>query len=154
MKKFVLNPLAVVFFFFATLLVSINAGCTGKASNNGNNTTTTDETSAAKTAVLTLDAQSFDARISTGVTLVDFWATWCRPCRMQGPVIEEVSKDMAGKVTVGKLDIDDNPDIAARYGVESIPNMIIFKDGKVVGQFIGLTEKDELVKALNNHLKK
>jgi thioredoxin 1 len=158
MKKLILNPMSIVFLIFASVLIGSNLCCTGHASNNEQNTSTNaDESSSTSTptagAVLKLTESTFDTQINTGVVLVDFWATWCKPCRLQGPVIEEVSKEMTGKVTVGKLDIDESPSIANRYNVESIPTMIIFKDGKVVGQFVGVTDKEIIVSALNKQLK-
>ena len=158
MKKLISNPLSIVFVVFMTILIGSNVCCTGKASNKGKSTATeVSETETAEAsvpgAVMKLTEGSFDEKTGTGVALVDFWATWCKPCRMQGPIIEEVGKDMAGKVTVGKLDIDENPAIANRYGVQSIPTMLIFKDGKVVGQFVGVTDKATIISELNKHLK-
>jgi thioredoxin 1 len=159
MKKLFLNPMSIVFMLFATILIGSNVCCTGIASNNDNSLTnevvktTSSQATAVPGGVINLTEQSFDAKISTGVTLVDFWATWCKPCRRQAPVIEEVSTEMAGKVNVGKLDIDESPLIADKYGVESIPTMIIFKDGIAVGQFIGLTSKEDIITALNKQLK-
>ena len=154
MKKLLLKPMSVVFLIFVVVIIGSNICCTGKASNNGTNSTANnDKSSTTNEAVIALTDQNFDAKISSGVTLVDFWATWCKPCRMQGPIIEEVGKEMIGKVTVGKVDIDDSPSIAGRFGVENIPTMIIFKNGKVVGQFVGLTTKEEIISALNNQLK-
>ena len=157
MKRLILNPMSIVFLIFATILIGSNICCTGNAANKDkSNSSGTDKTTAATTSsdgVLTLTDNNFDTKISTGVVLVDFWATWCRPCRLQGPVIEEVGKEMTGKVTIGKLDIDASPDIASRFGVESIPTMIIFKDGKVVQQFVGLTEKADIISALNKQIK-
>ena len=66
--------------------------------------------------------------------LVDFWATWCGPCRMLGPVIEEIAKEYEGKVVVGKVDVDSNQDYAAKYGVRNIPTVLVFKNGEVVGR--------------------
>lgn len=74
--------------------------------------------------------------------LVDFWATWCGPCRMQGPIIEQMA---AEGYNVGKLDVDENPDIARRYNVMSIPTLILFRDGQEVQRFVGLQTKDRLV---------
>ena len=81
--------------------------------------------------------------------LVDFWAPWCEPCRMQGPIIEDVAKTLGDKAKVGKLNVDENPTIAGKYSVMSIPTLMIFKDGKPVKQFVGVQNKETLVSELN-----
>ncbi len=81
--------------------------------------------------------------------LVDFWAVWCGPCQMQGPIVEEVAKTMAGKAKVGKLNVDENPQVAQKYGIMSIPTLMVFKDGMVVKQFIGVQSKETLLGELN-----
>lgn len=81
--------------------------------------------------------------------LVDFWAVWCGPCQMQGPIVEEVAKQMEGKAVVGKLNVDENPQSAGKYGVMSIPTLIIFKGGQPVKQMVGVQSKESLVSALN-----
>ena len=83
----------------------------------------------------------FDSKIKTGVTLVDFWAEWCGPCRMAAPVIEEIAKEYAGKVTVVKVNVDHEQALAQKYGVMSIPTVILFKDGKEVGRQVGFAGK-------------
>ena len=81
--------------------------------------------------------------------LVDFWAPWCGPCKMMGPVLEEVATEQDGKVKVCKVNVDDNPDLAQKYGIMSIPNFILFKGGQVAGQQIGAVPKDAIVKMLH-----
>ncbi len=81
--------------------------------------------------------------------LVDFWAVWCGPCQMQGPIVEEVAKALEGKAKVGKLNVDENPTTAQKYGIMSIPTLMIFKNGTMVKQFIGVQSKDILLGELN-----
>ena len=81
--------------------------------------------------------------------LVDFWAEWCGPCRALGPMIDELSAEYEGKAKIGKLDIDTNRDAAMKYGIQSIPSIIIFKDGEVINKFVGISPKDELVSAID-----
>ncbi|TAL20288.1 thioredoxin [Patescibacteria group bacterium] len=81
--------------------------------------------------------------------LVDFWAPWCGPCRVQGPVVEELAREMNGKkVKIGKMNVDENPETAQRYGVMSIPTLMIFKKGEVVQQLVGVQTKEKLSAAL------
>ncbi len=89
---------------------------------------------------------------SDKTVLVDFWAPWCGPCRMQGPIVEEVSNELKGKAKVVKLNTDENQKTAAAYNITGIPALIIFKNGKVVEQKVGLTKKDELLGTINKHL--
>ncbi|MEX1307242.1 MAG: thioredoxin [Eubacteriales bacterium] len=84
--------------------------------------------------------------------LVDFWATWCGPCRMIAPTVEELAEEYAGRAIIGKVDVDENPELAKTYGVMSIPTLILFKDGKVVNQNVGLATKRALTKLIEDHL--
>ena len=90
--------------------------------------------------------QNFDQEVikSDKAVLVDFWAPWCGPCQMMGPIIEELAKEMEGKAKVGKLNVDEHSDTASRYGIMSIPSIKIFRDGKVVKEFVGVQSKDVL----------
>ena len=81
--------------------------------------------------------------------LVDFWAAWCGPCRMVGPIIDEISNDYAGKVIVGKVDIDSNQQYAAQFGVRNIPTVLIFKDGELVDRKVGVSSKNDYAAALD-----
>ena len=89
---------------------------------------------------------------SKGVAVVDFWAEWCGPCRMITPIIEELAKDFDGKATVGKLNVDTNPQVSMKYGVRSIPTILILKDGEVVDKQVGVTTKQALEAKINAHL--
>ena len=84
--------------------------------------------------------------------MVDFWAAWCGPCRMVGPIIEEISKDYDGKAVVGQLDVDANQEFAAKYGVRNIPTVLIFKNGEVVGRQVGVAPKNTYAEALDELL--
>ena len=99
-----------------------------------------------------LNSDSFDGFIKKGISVVDFWATWCAPCRVQGPIVEDLAKEMK-KVKFGKLDVDKNRQVAMKYGIRGIPTLIIFKDGKVVEKVVGLHQKEDLKKIIEAHLK-
>ena len=157
MKKYFRNPVLFILLTGAVILLGSNVCCTGNASRNEEtkkSSGTTKSTPAKETSgIITLTDDSFDSKTSTGLVLVDFWATWCRPCRMQSPIVESISEKMSGKVIVGKLDVDQNPAISNRFQVESIPTLILFKNGKPVEQFVGLTDEETLTSTIQKHIK-
>lgn len=99
-----------------------------------------------------LGKDNFNDTIANGVTLVDFWAEWCGPCRMQLPILEEVSEEIGEKATVGKVNVDHELELAQRFGVQSIPTLILFKDGEIVDKMVGVQAKETLVDKINNAL--
>jgi len=102
--------------------------------------------------VIEVSDANFESTVKTGVVLVDFWAAWCAPCRMQSPILDEVAEELEGKATIAKMNVDNNRSVAAKYNIMSIPTLILFKDGKPMKQFVGVQSKDTLLKQINNIL--
>ena len=102
---------------------------------------------------LELTSQNFDEKVikSDKPVLVDFWAEWCGPCRMIAPTIEIIAKEYAGKLVVGKINVDNEPTIAQTYGIRNIPTMLVFKGGVVVDKLVGAMSKPALVSKLQQH---
>lgn len=94
----------------------------------------------------------FDEFTKEGLVLIDFFADWCMPCLMMAPILEEIGEKMTGKIKIGKVDVGENQDIASKFGVSSIPNFVLFKDGKVVENFVGAMPAEELEERLKNHI--
>ena len=124
--------LSVILSFFVGISSATYAGETGK--------------------VKELTEKNFNAAIEKGVVIVDFWATWCRPCLMQAPIFDEAAKEMKGKVTFLKIDVDKAKNVAAKYRISSIPTLIVFKDGKEVTRTMGTQQKENIIAVLNKVL--
>lgn len=99
-----------------------------------------------------LNEDNFDNTIANGLVLVDFWATWCGPCKMLAPTIDAIATEYKDRVVVGKVDVDESEAIARRFGIMSIPTLFLFKDGEVVEKLVGYRLKMELEQLLNKYL--
>lgn len=106
-------------------------------------------------ADITITTQTFEKQVlqADKPVLVDFWAVWCGPCQMQAPILEEVAKDFEGKAVIGKLNVDEEPEYASKYGVMSIPTLLIFQGGNVVKQFVGVQSRETLRAELQKFVK-
>jgi thioredoxin 1 len=102
-------------------------------------------------AIAHVNDQDFSTETNQGLVLADFWAPWCGPCKMIAPVLEEIDGEMGEKVKIVKLNVDDNQETAAAYGVMSIPTLIVFKDGEVVDKVVGFQPKEALVNVITKH---
>ena len=101
-------------------------------------------------SALHLTAENFDETIGNGLVLVDFWASWCAPCRMVAPIIDELAAENENRVTIAKVDVDSEGSIAARYGIVSIPTVILFQDGAEAKRFVGVQQKATYQAAINS----
>lgn len=95
-----------------------------------------------------LTDQNFEHQIKGGIVLVDFWATWCMPCKIMAPILNDLSEALTGNASVGKLDVDKNKAASAKYGVRSIPTLVLFKNGIEINRFVGVKTKDFLLKEI------
>lgn len=102
-------------------------------------------------AIVHVTDQNFNEEIANGVVLVDFWATWCGPCKMIAPVLEEIDSEIGDQVKIAKLDVDNNQATAAEYQVMSIPTLLLFKDGQQVAKTVGFQPKEALMEFINSH---
>lgn len=101
------------------------------------------------TKIKTLTGTNFKQQVKSGITLVDFWATWCMPCKMMVPVLNELADELDGKVTIGKVDVDQNQPLAGEFKVRSIPTLVLLKNGKEINRFVGVKDKKFLLKQLS-----
>jgi thioredoxin 1 len=110
------------------------------------------ETSMASEKVKTFTDSNFDDETRQGVVLVDLWAEWCGPCRRLAPTVDALAQEFDGRATVAKLDVDENPNVPGRYAVRGIPTLLLFKDGQLVEQLVGLKAKEEIADAIQRQL--
>ncbi|UII55111.1 thioredoxin [Cytobacillus spongiae] len=96
--------------------------------------------------------QNFTTETGSGLVLADFWAPWCGPCKMIAPVLEELDSEMGDKVKIVKIDVDENQETAGKFGIMSIPTLLIMKDGEVIDKVVGFQPKEALAERLNSHL--
>jgi thioredoxin 1 len=97
---------------------------------------------------IALTKNNFVEQVNHGVSLIDFWAPWCGPCRVQLPIVDELATELKGKATIAKVNVDEEPELAAAFGIQSIPTLFIIKDKKVVDQMMGLQSKEILIQKL------
>lgn len=102
--------------------------------------------------VIELNGDGYDEATKSGVVLVDFWAPWCGPCKMQTPILEKVAAELGDKAVIAKVNVDENPELAAKYGIRSIPTLILLKDSENKQQFVGLQQQAALVAAITAEL--
>ena len=120
----------------------------------GRNRNGTMGTTMSSNKIVQVSDADFDQKVvkSQGLTIVDFWAEWCAPCRMIAPVLEELADEYSGKVTIAKLNVDENPRTAARFGIRSIPTLLLFKGGERVDQVIGAVPRGVIQSKIGAHL--
>ena len=100
--------------------------------------------------VTELSGGNFDIVTASGAVLVDFWASWCGPCRMVAPIIESLAEEYDGRVRVGKVNVDEQPELAARFGIQSIPTLLVLNAGRIVDQTVGYMPKEELAQFVDS----
>jgi thioredoxin 1 len=102
--------------------------------------------------LITLTDSNFDQEIKNGVVLVDFWAEWCGPCRRIAPIVEELAGQYDGRAMVGKLNVDENPNVPGRFMIRGIPTLLLFKNGQLADTLVGLAPKEDIARMIDRHL--
>ncbi|HPS45892.1 MAG TPA: thioredoxin [Bacteroidales bacterium] len=143
MKNLTKSILPILFVF---ILFSCNSTSNKDTKENDTKTDTLSQQS--EIGITELTEAHFETFIQSGTVLVDFYADWCKPCKIQAPIIEEVQKELAGKIKIGKINIDNHSSVANQFGIRSIPTLIIFKNGKPAKQLIGITSKEDIISAI------
>jgi len=131
-----MKKITILIILFASLLIGLSSCNSGSSDKN----------------IITLTTDNFTDETGKGIVMVDFWATWCMPCKAMAPVIEEIAGQTIGKIKVGKVDIDKNGPLTNKFGIQSIPTVLIFKDGVLVETFVGVQSKAALVNALSKYV--
>ena len=98
--------------------------------------------------VLQLNDSNFKDEVSQGVTLVDFWAPWCGPCRMQSPIIDQIAEQVGDKAKVAKVNVDESTSVASSFGIQSIPTLLVLKEGQVIQKYVGVQSQEKLLEAI------
>lgn len=143
---------ATVAFVLVGITVLIVLGKTYIFPNQPSNITpaiVNDENVDEEKLIMNLNVNTFDETIADGITLVDFWAPWCGPCRIQGPILEKVAQSVKDQAHIAKVNVDDVGALAGRFGVRSIPTLILFKNGNEVQRFIGVQNQETLIETIN-----
>lgn len=158
--------LKLAIFFFGSLffVLACNTNRTVPTVSQGDRTnppgreveTSRDNTTGGHTSKHTMEFTdaNFDKTVldNNGIAVVEFWAVWCGPCRIMGPIIEDLADDYKGKASIGKINVDHNPEVTMQFGIRSIPTVLIFKNGEVVEKHVGTTSKQALVDKIEAHL--
>ena len=145
MKNLTKSILPILFVF---ILFSCNSTSNKDTKENDTKTDTLSQQS--EIGITELTEAHFETFIQSGIVIVDFYAVWCKPCKIQAPIIEKVQKELADKIKIGKIDIDNHSSIANQFGIRSIPTLIIFKNGKQAKQLIGITSKEDIINAIES----